>query len=522
MNLLRLLEHGALALGIGFVIAVALAWSRVVAALPVLLTLLAAGSAIVLIALVVNHLRFPLDLEVMEGVVLQHARRAMHGQSIYPLPSPDYVPLAYNALFYLLAAPFLLLFGDTLATLRLLSVIGFAGSAAAIFALVRANTRSAWWAALATGLFTAAYAAMDSHLDTAHADSWLLCCALWGTYLIARETRASRIAGVLVLVAAFWFKQHGAIFLAAGVLALTWRDGWRSSVPYWLIAIGLGPVLYLLAPRAVLGPAYHYFTWTVPSGWSQFTVTTIPRVVGYLVAYYPVLALAAVAAAIRDLRAHRLSILNVQLGAALVTACMGALDIGSSYNVFIPVGAFCIVCGTIELARVRATSWRGVRLGYVGMLLAFATLLHDPRTLWVPASANASFAALQKTIRELPGRVYAPTIGQLPDGPELYPAAHWVALDDMMRGRHRTAADSAQARHMLDPLRHPATTMFILTNGPLETAAAPVRELAPGYVLVQDFGDRFAPLSALPGRFETGWPRYLYRSVGSGEPRDVR
>jgi hypothetical protein len=513
------LSHAAIPLAITLIVAFALERSRVSAALPALISLLAAASAVMLAALIVNHIRIPFQIDVMEEVVMQHARRVIHGQSIYPRASPEYVPLAYNALFYILAAPFLLLFGDTLPTLRAVSVIGFAGSGIAIFVLVRSYTRSAWWAAIAVGLFCAAYPAMDAYLDTAHSDSWLLCCALWGSYLVGRGSRGPRLAGILVLAAAFWFKQHGAVFLGVALLFLTLQEGLRKSLAYWLIAIAAGPVLYLAAPP-LLGPAFHYFTWQVPSGWSTLTTHSIFRVVRYAATYYPVVTLAALFGVYRALRARTIGILEMTLGAALLTAFMGALDSGSSNNVFIPMGAFCILCGSIELARLneRAAPWWGARPALAGALLAFATLLYDPRPFWMPESAPASYAELQATIRSLPGTVYAPGIGQLADGPKLYPAGHWVALEDIVRGSHRTAADTALAQHALDPARHPTTTAFMLTNAPLGEMSAPVSELAASYTLVQDYGSRFAALATLPRPFDTGYPRYLYRFTGTGGP----
>jgi 4-amino-4-deoxy-L-arabinose transferase-like glycosyltransferase len=519
------LEHTAIALAIALLLAVALERARVAVALPVLLSILAAASVVVLVALVVNHVTFPFHLDLMEGVVMQHARRAMHGDGLYPLPTPEFVPLAYNALFYIVAAPFLRVFGDSLPTLRMVSVLGMVGSAAATFFLVRsyarsvltvhAGSRSMWWAAIATGLFCASYSAMDAYLDTAHSDAWLLCCALWGTYLVTRSSRGAHFAGILVLVAGFWFKQHGAIFVGAALVYLAWREGIRESIPYWLIAVVLGPVLYALAPESIFGADFHFFTWHVPSGWSQFGAHTIPRVLLYVAAFYPALAFVALAGVWRAVRTREIGLLELQLAASALTAFMGSLDPGSSYNVFIPLAAFTIVYGVGELARLseRVPNWRGMRPAPVIALLAFATVLHDPRDFWLPDSAGASYADLQSTIRALPGKVYAPGIGQFADSAELFPAAHWVALDDMMRGPHRTAADSALARSMLDPIRHPAMTAYVLTNHPLATLAPPVSELAGGYALVTDYGARFSSLAALPRRFDHGYPRYLYRST---------
>jgi len=533
------LERSAIALVIALLLAVLLERTRAARALPALVSILAAVSGVVLVALVVNHVPFPFHLDLMEGVVMQHARRALHGESIYPLPAPEFVPLAYNALFYIVAVPFLRVFGDSLPTLRIVSVLGMLGSAAATFALVRAHSlsiftgrtdvpssssasadaRATWWAAIAAGLFCASYSAMDAYLDTAHSDAWLLCCALWGTYLVLRSSRGARVAGILVLVAGFWFKQHGAIFVGAALVYLTWREGLIRSLPYWIIAIVLGPALYILAPGALLGADFHFFTWHVPSGWSQFGAHTIPRVLLYVMAFYPALALVALAGVWRAIRAREIGLLDLQLGAAALTAFMGSLDPGSSYNVFIPLAAFTIVYGVTELARLseRVALWHGLRPAPVLALLAFATLLHDPRTFWLPPSARASYADLQYTIRALPGRVYAPGIGQLVDGPQLFPGAHWVALDDIMRGPHRSAADSALSRSLLDPIRHPTMTAFVLTNHPLATLAPPVSELASGYSLVEDYGARFSSLAALPRRFDHGYPRYLYRSNNAGE-----
>lgn len=516
------LGHAALELALALVLAFVLERSRVTAALPALLSLLAAGSALVLLALVVNHVRFPFQIDVMESVVMQHARRVMHGQSIYPLPTPEYVPLAYNALLYVVAAPFLLLFGDTLTTLRLVAVVGLMGSAAAIFLIVRNSTRSAWWGAIGAGLFCAAYPAMDAYLDSAHSDAWLICCALWGTYLVGRDTRAARIGGILVLIAAFWFKQHGIVFLGGALAFLTWQEGVRRASLYWVLALVFGAALYIVAPGPLFGADFHYFTWKVPGGWSEVHGHSFYRVFLYAATYYGVLALAGLLGAYRAVRERRIGIIDVQLSAAFCTAIMGALDPGSSYNVFVPMGAFCILAGTVALGQLdqQATSWLGVRVGLAGALLAFATLVRDPRPYWLPSNAGVAYADLQATVRALPGTVYAPGIGQFVEGPTLYPAAHWVAVEDIFRGPRRTPADSALAMLPLQPAFHPAGVAYVLTNRPLATISAPVSLLAPSYALVQDYGTRFAALEGLPRPYDSGYPRYLYRFTGTGVPNN--
>ncbi|MEP7088455.1 MAG: hypothetical protein ABI884_14230, partial [Gemmatimonadota bacterium] len=131
MSPLGALAHAAIAIAIATLVALGAEKARLVRLLPALVGVVAAACALELVVLLVNHVPFPFHLDLMEGVVMQHARRAAASESIYPLPTPRFVPLAYNALFYILAAPFLRIFGDTMPVLRMVSVLGMLGSIAA-------------------------------------------------------------------------------------------------------------------------------------------------------------------------------------------------------------------------------------------------------------------------------------------------------------------------------------------------------------------------------------------------------
>ena len=100
--------------------------------------LVAAGANILFVVFVfANHITFPLHLDLMEGTVLQHFRQIMAGQPIYPAPTPGYVPLAYNPLYYVLAVPFGWLLGADLPTRRLVVIVGWALSALILYDVVR-------------------------------------------------------------------------------------------------------------------------------------------------------------------------------------------------------------------------------------------------------------------------------------------------------------------------------------------------------------------------------------------------
>lgn len=472
-----------------------------------------------------NHARFPLYLEIMEGVVLQHLQRAAAGEAIYPAPTPDYVPLAYNPLYYVLTVPFTWVFGVNLFTLRLVAILGMLGSGLVLYLVVREKTASAWWGLMAVGLFAAAYRAMDTYLDNAHSDSWLLCSALLGTYLLDRDrTRGWNLAGVILLTTSFWFKQHGALFVIGGVLFLTWREGLRRSLLYWLTAATLGPLLYVLAGPALFGSHFLYFTWEVPRQWSELNWSTLRRYLGFIAKSYPFLAASGALTVLwADLRERaRLSVWHVQFVFAMLTGLMGALDAGSSNNVFIPMGAWFILLGTLGLHEVagRLANTRARAVPLIALLGTFALLAYNPFRVIVSPQANAAYADLLGLLHSLDGNVYAPSLGQLPEGYTLYPAAHWVALEDMIRGPGRETRNHPNTRRLLAPAIQPERPAFILSNYPLEVLIPALSFLTDYYVLEADLGDRFRPLRALPKRWDAGWPRYLYRYAPSEEARE--
>ena len=475
----------------------------------------ACASIAILMLLVVNHVSFPLNIDLMEGTVLQHFRRAMSLSPVYPQPAPEFVPLAYNVLYYYFCVPFGYVVGDGLSTLRLVSILGMVGIGVIVYRVVADMSGSRWWGGVSAGLFAAAYRVMDAYLDSAHSDSWFVLSAVFGSYIIGKgRSRNWNLLGIAILVSSFWFKQHGAWFAIGGVLFLTWREGWRSSMRYWLLALCLGPGLYVLAGPELFGSHYHYFTWEVPRQWSEFGLWTLRRYLGFIVLYYLPLAAAALWLAGRSVVGgrDRIDIWTFQLPFALLTGFTGALDPGSSNNVFIAQGVWLIIvgcAGLADLARRGLAVWRFPAWA-AALILSFGVFLYDPRALMVSGDAARAYGDLVATLKGMDGPVYAPSVGQLQADYAFFPAAHWVALQDMIRGPGRDERNHPVVRELLKPALEPRGKAYILANVRLEVYPW-LAFLGEYYQLERDFGDRFKPLRVLPKRWDHGWPRYLYQ-----------
>ncbi|MBZ0298993.1 MAG: hypothetical protein K8J31_04595, partial [Anaerolineae bacterium] len=481
-----------------------------------LLAGLALANLVLVIFLWVNHLNFPLNLEAMEGSVRLHVLRAASFQPIYTEPSADFVALAYNPLYYVLAAPFTWVLGDGLPTLRLVSVIGAVGAALVIFAVVRRHTGSIWWGLMAAGLFAAAYGATDYYLDTIHSDSWFLLTALLGTYLIDRSRSFSgSLAGLVLLILSFWLKQHGALFAIGGVLFLLWREGLRRGIVYGLVAALFGPALYFLAGPALFGPYFLYFTWEVPRTWSEVSLSTFRRLIRYSIKYLPALAVASTWftawAFLRNRKA--LNFWHIQFVVALFSGFMGALDPGSQNNVFIPMATWTIIMGVLGIhhAKIHWASLSRYHVPEAALLLSFVLLIYSPPQAFRSSESQQAYADLVEMLNSLDGPVYAPDLGQLQSGYTLYPAAEGVAMEDLIRGLDIDQRYNPLMMKILQPAMQPPDQKgYLLLNNRLGRGWF-LDFLLDYYVLDTDFQDRFISLWTLPSSFSVGYPRYLYR-----------
>jgi hypothetical protein len=131
---MRIIGHSARALDLPL---------RVAAVFWILLYLVAA----------VRRMRYPFELESVEGHCLQQVCRVLDGQALYVAPSLRFVPLIYTPLYFYAAAAAARLLGRGFVALRVVSLLASLGSLFLIFRIVQKRTDDWHCGLLAIGLF---------------------------------------------------------------------------------------------------------------------------------------------------------------------------------------------------------------------------------------------------------------------------------------------------------------------------------------------------------------------------------
>lgn len=483
------------------------------------------ASIAVFLFLVSRRLGYPLELDYIEGVMMDHIVRLTHGQPIYVAPSLDFITLAYMPGFATVSSLFARVFGTEFWVPRLVSALAMMGNATLVFAVLRRETGN-WTLAIAgSGLLLASFGVTGGHYDVARPDSLMLFLALSGLTVL-RFTRGARGAmlSALILVLAFFTKQHAVWFLLASMAYLLVNDRMRFW-PFALVGV-IGCLGGYALLSAWLGPWFSYFTWDIPSHWSQISKVRIFNYLGNgLVGTFGYLTggvLASLALPDRVWRGPQGQWWWMGL-AAIATGMMATLDPDAFRHVLNPSVVVLVILGPLALQHVYhqlSTGSGAARphqqaIVYLVLCLQFLPLAYPVRGHLPHPRGREALAALEQRIEAMPGRVLMLYHGYYTDKAGKGTTLQQITLDDIARSRGNRVLkhDPQLLVRMFEPLRDGPGRPTIITDVPLERSGSESRalwrSLVDGYQLVDSLGWESAALSPVDGWHWT--PRYVYR-----------
>ncbi|KYG06023.1 hypothetical protein BE21_37180 [Sorangium cellulosum] len=197
--------------------------------LRVAVALAAAGAIGTYLVLGIIHLRFPFEIEWMEGGLVDEIRRALAGQKLYVKPTVEYVPFLYAPLYFYVAAAFSKVLGVGFFSARLVSYLASIAGIALIARIVHRETGGKHAALLAAGVYAATYPLSAGFFDIARVDSLFVLLLLAALY-VARFGRSmgSAVGAAALFTLALLTKQSASVIfvpVAAYLVLAGWRRG---------------------------------------------------------------------------------------------------------------------------------------------------------------------------------------------------------------------------------------------------------------------------------------------------------
>ena len=424
---------------------------------------------------------YPYDLEWMEGGLLHHALRIRNGVGIYVPPAIDFIPYLYTPLYPALLALFGGWFGLDYQLGRAFSVAALVGIATVTvatltgkrFAHARLGPALAG-AAIALGLFAAAYPFLDGWYDLVRADTlflYMITAGIAGMPRWATQTDGWRghgkvAVGAALLALSFFCKQTGIFYVAFGG-AIVIVLAWRRALTYVAAAGAIGLGFTALLDRTTDGRFWTYVSQIHRA--HDFNMDRFWKSFGLILWHFPAMTivvavgLVAVGAtvAVRRVLPKGAQPLLLWSAAFTVSTVVGAIGWGTEfahYNAFQPAllhGAIAAGAAIPALAAVARELYRGKRVELVATLAAVAaavplsitlyTARWNPRP-WVPNAVDvAAGDKLIERLRQIDGDVWMPAHPWYLHLAGKAPRVHRMGVKDVSVRQPRPVAGMAEA-----------------------------------------------------------------------------
>lgn len=477
------------------------------------------------VGLALQRMPYPLELDCIEGVMMDHVVRLANGQPIYVEPTLHFIPLAYMPGFAALSSLVTRAAHEpALWQPRLVSVVASFLLLLLIVLVVRGETKRPFFALGAAGVFAMGYGYTGGCYDIARPDTLMLLLAFAGLALLRRTTGGrGAVAAGLVMTLAFFTKQHAALFVLGALAHLAVNDR-RRLLPFGLtVMIGCGGGYALLT--AWLGEWFPVFTWSIPRGWSEVDRGRIQHyvshgLIGVVGAFLIPLVLSL--GSRRRPWAGRPGIWAWTALASVGIGLMATLDASAYRHLFVPTLAGFAIAGPVALHALTADLesvdapgpvWSECAALLV-FLMAFVPLLYSARTQLPHRRALEAHHELVARLTLIEGDLLMPFHGWYAHHAGHETSLQIIPLDDIERSRGNLILerDPEFLERMFAPLREGPNRPTIITDLPLEENGPLWASIASGYVVTDTLGWLTAALRPITGNQFS--PRLVY------SPRD--
>lgn len=362
------------------------------------------------------RMRYPFELELLEGNMLVSVQRVITGLKIYVRPSMEFVPYYYPPLYFYFSAIFVKIFGLNFFSLRLVSFISSIVSVIIIYSLVKRETKSKFAGLISSCLFTASYGASGAWFDVARVDSLFLAFVLLAIYLMRfKNSLPSNILTGIFLSLAIFTKQTATIIILPILLffLLVKRKKAFLIITTIIIIVSIGS----LALNILYDGWYFFYVWKLPHNNPLIFVSiTIDYwrndIFGRFLFAFILGIFYLISKFIGKEKLISTFYLSVLMG-AIITSWFGRLYAGGGHNALLPIHAVIAIIFGIALTSIpekfqfksHQNTVNLISLYLIG-LIQFIVLLYNPVKLIPTKRDKLKGKMFLETMAQLKGDIY--------------------------------------------------------------------------------------------------------------------
>jgi hypothetical protein len=430
----------------------------------------AAYYAVAYVAVALLRLKYPFELEWMEGGMVGHVWRVLQGKPLYVAPSIDFVPYLYTPLYYYASALVAHATGIGFLPLRIVSVAASAGIAGLVFFLVHRQSRSLYAAFMGMAFFLATYKISGSWLDIARVDSLYTLFLLAGftLFLLSDHRGNAAFSGVLFALA-FLTKQSALSVVAAFFFLALFQK------PRAVLSAGAAFFLVSGASTAALWAGsdgwYGYYVFFLPFGHPLIWEQWMDLVYGDYIKYFlPLLVLAGLLWRARQGKGSLLRTYGLHLSfaaALLVSSFFSRLHSMGYVNCLLPfyAGLAMLFAFVVHQAMHAGV---GIMFRVLVALLTisqFALLFYNPLQEIPTEGDRMAGARFIERVRKVEGDVLITAHGFYGRmaGKNIY--AHGAAVQDVLRSKGRSDVRTLLERSIRSAVAGKDFSALILSEG---------------------------------------------------------
>ena len=466
-----------------------------------------------------KRVSYPLELDCIEGVMMDHVVRLARGQTLYVKPTLHFISLAYMPFFAFVSSLLARAFGPALWEPRLVAFGSSLGLAFLAAIIVSLETRRPTLAIGAAGVYCMAFGLTGSCYDVARPDSLMLLLAFAGLATL-RFTRGlpGALAAAFLLALAFFTKQHAVLFCFGALGYLFVQD--RPRVVPFMVALLVFCAGGYFALDIWLGEWFRFYTWSVPRGWSTIDRARIEHYIGHglfgALGGLSIPVILALGTTERPWK-HPAGLWFWSGIAAVGTGLLATLDAYAYRHVFTPTVVAFAILGPIALDRLShqletgSSTGRGLGAAaiYAVLFVQFFPLLYPVHDQLPHPRAREAFAAFEQKLAIIAGKgdLLMPYHGWYTWRATGHPSFQIIAFDDIRRskGNSLLARDPHYLDRMIDTLYAGPHRPVFVVDQPFAEMGEPWTRLERSYRLADSLGwvseslrpvtgNRFAPM----------------------------